>query len=205
MSSMLIKVCGMLNHQEFRRIDRDFHCDYIGMIFYPNSPRCFLGNSFNLNAHAKKVGVFVDESEQEIRSKMEDFQLDAVQLHGNESPKMCGSLKSVRTVFKAISISSREDLDSLDIYEGKVDYFLFDTKSPLKGGTGLKFDWEILKLYSLETPFFLSGGLSANDAKTLNELQLPNLVGFDLNSRFETSPGIKNIELLNQFKYELSL
>ena len=174
--------------------------DYIGFIFYPKSPR------FVQQAHAipvpdtiKKVGVFVNETLENIRSKVKSHTLQAVQLHGSESSELCKTLQQQQLeVIKAFGIDSSFDWNQLVTYLDAVDYFLFDTKSPQHGGTGQTFDWEKLKEYPFDKPYFLSGGLSmANNAQAM-AFDDERLIGLDLNSKFEIEPGLKDINLLTQ-------
>jgi phosphoribosylanthranilate isomerase len=146
----------------------------------------------------KKVGVFVDEELLKIQEIIDQYQLQAVQLHGNESPEMCATLKNQVEVFKAFGVDEAFNFDQLKPYENVVDYFLFDTKTSSHGGSGKTFDWQILQNYQLKTPFFISGGLSNENLEEVLKLKHPAFAGVDLNSRFETAPGLKNIEKLSE-------
>ncbi len=178
--------------------------DYMGFIFYPQSPR-YVGVpeglvESNMPPSIKKTGVFVNESEDKIMQIVKKYELHAVQLHGNESAFLCKSLKAKGlVVFKAFSIFSKDDFKQTADYDGWVDYFLFDTKTPNYGGSGQQFDWSTLEAYSGATPFFLSGGIGVDDVLAIQRITHPEFAGVDLNSRFETSPGIKDYDLLNSF------
>lgn len=191
---MKIKVCGITTAEQANRVSK--MSDYIGFIFYAESLRC-TPTSFPVSKGIK-TGVFVNESLQEIIHISQMEKLDAVQLHGNETPEYCASLRQL-TVIKAFGIDEDFDFQSLENYSEHVDYFLFDTKTPGHGGSGKTFDWNILNKYNLNTPFFLSGGLNPNSIEQLKEFKHPMLYGIDLNSGFEVEPGLKNIELIKTF------
>lgn len=179
--------------------------DYMGMVFYAPSPR----NNINGNpemlealpATIKKTGVFVDESREVIKKHIRQYNLEAVQLHGTETPAQCQSIKQnfpFLEIIKAFSIANADDFERTKQYEGTCDYFLFDTKTPQHGGSGKKFDWQLLDNYNGNTLFFLSGGISVDDIDSIKALSHPNLYALDLNSKFETEPGLKDIELLKR-------
>lgn len=183
--------------------------DFIGLIFHKKSPRYVddlrqvnILNSFS--GAKKKVGVFVNADMDHIVQMVSKYALDLIQLHGDESPDFCEELNKTAPVIKAFSITENFDFDQTKAYENKCDYFLFDTKTPQYGGSGLKFDWKILNEYSDKTPFFLSGGISWEDAERIKEIQHPRLYAIDINSKFETSPGLKDIELVEQFIKQLN-
>ena len=132
-------------------------------------------------------------------SKAEEYNLDAIQLHGQEAPEICHAMRSGFSILKAFPIATSADFEQSKNYAGVVDYFLFDTKGPGHGGNGFAFDWNILDAYSGDTPFFLSGGISPDDALRIKALNHPKLAGIDLNSRFETSHGMKNVTTLKNF------
>lgn len=156
---------------------------------------------------SKRVGVFVDEMAQNIVTRVYNFRLDYIQLHGQESPTFIRNLRATLIpdirphlkIIKAISIANREDLEQYKIYENDVDLFLFDTKTPLQGGSGQQFDWSLLQSYKGEVPFLLSGGIGPDDVSRIRSLHHPRMIGIDLNSKFETSPGIKDVVLLQNF------
>ena len=178
--------------------------DMIGFIFYPKSPRCLYELPAYMPVKAKRVGVFVNEDKKEIEIFADRFSLDYIQLHGNESPEYCHSLRSTGLrLIKAFSIARRKDFENTEAYEKSCDYFLFDTKCEQHGGSGNQFDWTMLNSYKGKKPFLLSGGINPYSAPTLKELRHPQLAGFDLNSRFETKPGLKEVERLKFFLEQL--
>ena len=180
--------------------------DMMGLIFYPPSPRYVMEQEGDLLKSPKKlnrVGVFVNEEIETVLHTADRFDLDWVQLHGNESSQYCIKIRKAVPVIKAFSISNRDDFEQTKVYEGCCDLFLFDTKTPYHGGSGQKFDWSLLDSYIGNTPFLLSGGIAADDAPVIKRIKHPLLYGVDLNSRFETQPGIKDINLLKQFIKEL--
>lgn len=182
--------------------------DYVGFIFHPSSPR-YVGADFStevtaLVTKAKKVGVFVDCDFDDMREIIHHHKLDAVQLHGNETPGECWLHRSLGlTVIKAFPIDASFDFTTLEPYQEAVDYFLFDTKTPKHGGSGQKFDWEILKRYNNAKPIFLSGGIDVDDVTDIKALTHLNIHAVDVNSRFEKTPAVKDIEKLKRFMIEL--
>ena len=148
--------------------------------------------------YTKRVGVFVDEDIETVRQTADDYALDIIQLHGQESPDYAAQLREWEVV-KAISVSSRDDIMTYKAYEGLVDYFLFDTKCKTVGGSGEQFDWTVLADYVGETPFLLSGGIGPDDVERVKAFHHPRCVGIDLNSRFETAPGLKDVHKLKTF------
>jgi len=180
--------------------------DYLGFIFWDKSSRKFdLKELPKLDSNIKKVGVFVDASLEEIQNKIKTFQLDVIQLHGKESVDYCANLKNENIeIIKAFSIYNDLDFSQLKAYENVVDYFLFDTKGKLPGGNGTTFDWQVLENYNLQKPFFLSGGIGLNEISKTKEFLDSKLSKYcyaiDVNSRFETEPGLKNKIDLEKFK-----
>jgi len=184
--------------------------DWMGFIFWPKSSRYVCERPIYLPQKAKRVGVFVDESIENVRQTADDYALDYIQLHGHESPDYCAQLQS-RPIIKAFNIATSDDLSRTKAYEGLVDYFLFDTRSPVRpvcsdviatplpGGSGKKFDWNVLMGYNGSTPFLLSGGIGPDDATLIKAFLHPLCIGIDLNSRFETEPGIKQVGKLKEF------
>ena len=160
----------------------------------------------------KFVGVFVDDMPQNIVTAVYNYHLSYVQLHGDESPVMIDNLRRTLVpdivpqikIIKAISVSSAEDLKRCEQYEGHVDLFLFDTKCKGYGGSGQKYDWSVLEAYTGQTPFLLSGGIGPDDIDRLRDFHHPQCVGIDLNSKFETAPGMKDINLLQNFLHQLN-
>ena len=203
-----IKVCGLTdpaNTKEIAAISPDF----IGYIFYPGSKR-FVGNKpadslfRNISADILKTGVFVNEYPSIIIKTMKNYGLHLVQLHGNEPPEHCNSLKEEGLkVIKAFGISNTFNFKTLEQYLEVCDYFLFDAKTEFKGGSGLKFDWNILNDYNLSKPFFLGGGIRPEDSLHIRKLNHEKLFAVDINSCFEISPGIKDLKKVKDFINEI--
>lgn len=201
-----IKVCGMRSTENIRNI-MDFSIGYLGYIFYEKSPRYVSQFPLvKLPEGLQKVGVFVNASTLGIVDKVKRFDLQVVQLHGEENIETCTQLKQLlpkTKLIKAFGINKDFDWDMLMEYEGLVDFFLFDTKGEKRGGNGVKFDWGILEEYTLKTPFWLSGGISLEDISIVKDLTLEQLYGIDVNSQFEDQPGFKNIEKIKALTDEL--
>jgi len=172
----------------------------MGFVFHRTSPR-FVGELPDyLPQRAKRVGVFVDETEEQIMETVQLFRLDMVQLHGHETPDFCNRIRSKGLkVIKAINVQNTFSTEEVSFYERACDYFLFDTKTLLPGGSGQKFDWSSLSAYRGTTPFLLSGGISPDDADRVEAFVHERCIGIDLNSRFETSPACKDTHLLQSF------
>lgn len=175
--------------------------DYMGMIFYAKSPRFVDEVPVTVgNKDVKKVGVFVNSSQDEIMETVTKFDLQVVQLHGSEEADLCEKLKyQGLEVFKAFGISDDFDFVNVKSFEGVCDMFIFDTKTKSHGGSGKKFDWSKLEEYKGETPFLLSGGIGANDIEEVLNFEHKSYAGVDLNSGFEIEPALKNIGLLKSF------
>ena len=194
---MIVKVCGMRDAQNIRDVE-NLGVDWIGMIFWPQSKRFVAEVPSYLPKHQKRVGVFVDAPLEDIRQHISDYQLNIIQLHGQESPDYVKALKP-HTTIKAFNIAKADDLVQTEQYEEIADYFLFDTKGQMAGGNGQKFDWSVLTAYHGKTPFLLSGGIGLDDAESINSFHHPSCIGIDLNSRFEVSPAFKDIDKLRKF------
>lgn len=218
----IVKVCGLRDSENIRQVAA-LGVDWIGMIFWEKSPR----NVTMIPSHAGiipdraslsplatnnsplKVGVFVDEMAQNIITRVVNFQLDLIQLHGHETPTLIRNLRRTLAdirpvkVIKAISVSSRDDIAAYKDYADCVDYFLFDTKCPSVGGSGQQFDWSVLDGYDGEVPFLLSGGIGPDDAERVRNFQHPKCIGIDLNSKFETEPAMKDVAAIGKFLNEL--
>ena len=222
---MVIKVCGMRDAQNIREVSQ-LGVDMIGMIFYPKSPRYvemqsshagiipdYAKEDINIKSSKSpaRVGVFVDDMVQNIVTRVVNYHLDYVQLHGNEPREMCENLRSTLDpdirpgikIIKAISVSDASDIQKYKEYVGAVDLFLFDTKCKTVGGSGQQFDWQVLEQYDGEVPFLLSGGIGPDDASRLHAFHHPQCIGIDLNSRFEIEPGVKDVEKLKGFLNEI--
>ena len=261
---MKIKVCGITDIQQMQELQR-LGFDYAGMIFYEGSKR-FAGDAIKdekvtiRNCDIKKIGVFVNEKFDTIIKAIEDYDLHAVQLHGDETDKFCMELMRKVKVVKAFRITGEENIDELTKpFQNVCDYFLFDTArlpltSPTRengphltsphgdgtaaqpllakdsdnnedfpesevrvemassfgggreevyGGTGKKFNWLILEEAEIRKPFFLSGGIGPDDAEKIKGFQHPYFYALDVNSRFETAPGIKDIKKVEAFLKEI--
>lgn len=229
---MKLKVCGMKFTENMQQV-ADLQPDYLGFIFYEKSKRNFEGIIPELPASIKKTGVFVNEYKEILISLVEEYNLDAIQLHGDESVEYVTELKSQlaerRALFieenkqikkkknqhkisknqveiiKVFGIKDEFNFDILKPYLDVTDYFLFDTKGKERGGNGTKFDWTVLEKYPFEKPFFLSGGIGLEDVEQIQIVLNSNLpvYALDVNSKFESKPGVKKIEELKQFKKEI--
>ena len=177
--------------------------DMMGFIFWPKSSRYVSQRPDYLPKRVKRVGVFVDEDPEQVKRLADDYALDYIQLHGQESPSYIFQLRGLH-VIKAFNISIAEDLLQTQSYEGLVDCFLFDAKGKSVGGNGEKFNWDVLDAYQGATPFLLSGGIGSDDAERVNAFYHPKCIGIDLNSRFELSPGLKDVAKLKEFMCNLN-
>ena len=200
---MLIKICGLKYPENIQAVSA-LKPDFMGFIFYPKSPRYAepldVKTLEALPPTIKKIGVFVNEDIENILTIAYKYKLDGLQLHGTELVDMCRKLKKLGyQVIKAFPIAEAYNFKVTKAYEGVCDYFLFDTKTDAYGGSGVKFNWQILKGYKGETPFLLSGGIAVDDAEAIRKIEHPLFAGIDLNSKFELKPGLKNISLLKEF------
>lgn len=198
----LIKVCGLKNTEENHLVVQLKGLTHAGFIFVPSSPR-YTRETFPTPG-LKRTGVFVDTDIPTIKEVIRKHHLDVVQLHGNESPDACRQLRKQCEVIKAFGIAKDSDFKQCLPYHGTCDLFLFDTKTPLYGGSGLPFDWNVLSRYNGPTKFLLSGGIGLSTVAALQLFNHPFCVGLDLNSRFELEPGIKNHQLIELFIHELN-
>ena len=197
---MRLKICGMKYPENILEVGALLP-DYMGFIFWEKSARYFDGVIPNLPESIQKVGVFVNAPLNEILEKIKNHDLQAVQLHGDESVEFCESLKKntpkLIDVIKVFPILDTFDFGILNSYEKVCDFFLFDTKGKLPGGNGTTFDWKVLEQYPSTKPFFLSGGIGIEELDSINEILKTNLpiYAIDVNSKFEIEPGLKNIQL----------
>ncbi len=203
MQNVRLKVCGM-REQDNIQAAIDDSLGYMGFIFYPKSSR-YVGEDFDrqvpesLPETVKKVGVFVNAAMDFIREKAAEYQLDLLQLHGDESPEYCALLKEKgHTLIKAFGIDEGFDFARLKPYRPYVDYYLFDTKGKERGGNGYTFDWSLLRHYEDTKPIFLSGGLSLENIVQIQDIEGLPIHALDVNSRFEVSPGTKDITKLKK-------
>ena len=238
---MVIKVCGMRDARNIREVSQlgvdmigmifypkspryvEMQSSHAGIIpdyakediGVSDSSEDTSGNSSKSVSVSSKsparVGVFVDDMVQNIVTRVVNYHLDYVQLHGNEPREMCENLRSTLDpdirpgikIIKAISVSDASDIQKYKEYVGAVDLFLFDTKCKTVGGSGRQFDWQVLEQYDGEVPFLLSGGIGPEDASRLHAFHHPKCIGIDLNSRFEIEPGVKDVEKLKGFLNEI--
>lgn len=194
---MKIKICGLKETENIADITA-LSPDLVGFICYPLSPR-FIGKKLlnsafiqSIPLKVKKVGVFVNEPISSIINYQEQLGLDYIQLHGNESPEVCQSLQERGLkVIKAFAVDHQFDFEKLLSYETYCNYFLFDTPTIAFGGSGKKFNWEVLSNYNGSLPFFLSGGIDITDIPAIKLLNFEKIIGVDVNSKLELSPGLK--------------
>ncbi len=196
---MIIKVCGMREAGNIRNVETT-GTDWMGFIFYAPSSRFVSSVPEYLPTKVKRVGVFVNSPMDYILQQARLMQLELIQLHGEESPELCTQLrKEGFKVIKAFSLKTEDDIRNTDIYNSCCDYFLFDTPCTGYGGSGKKFDWQLLEHYKGNVPFLLSGGLSPDSLEELSRFHHPRWAGIDLNSGFETSPAVKDAEAIRTF------
>lgn len=210
---MKLKVCGMKYQDNIKQV-ASLKPDYLGFIFYEGTPRHFDTKIPEILEDIKKVGVFVNEEVSTIIKKVNEFKLDVVQLHGEESPYFCSILRSTKLlsrpieIIKVFSVKDGFNFDVLEAYENVCDFFLFDTKGKLPGGNGYRFDWSLLNNYPSTKPFFLSGGIGLDQIEELKQFKESKASEYcyalDVNSKFETEPGLKNSSILREFINKLS-
>ena len=199
-----VKVCGMTDPDNLLAIS-EAGPDYLGYIFYPQSAR-YIGRApemslFNLvPAAIEKVGVFVNEDIEAVTEIADRYRLDVVQLHGYEKPDYCAVIKAKGIkVIKSFAITVNFSFGDLVSYTDACDFFLFDTQASGFGGSGLKFNWDKLSEYTLDKPFFLSGGIGPGDIGLIEGINNKFLYAVDINSKFETGPGIKDFNAVKTF------
>jgi|SRR5215203_766615 len=204
---MNIKVCGITQFKQLQQLEA-LNIDYAGLIFYKDSPR-YMGDKItgkqvkDADFDIKKVGVFVNPGYSELLDAIDEYGLDIVQLHGSETPQMCEEVSGEVEVIKAFRIETgTANIDELvSDYDAVCDYYLFDTAGLKEsfGGTGQQFDWSILKKAKIEKPFFLSGGIGPDDAQKIKGFKHPDFFAIDVNSKFELSPGLKDMAAILKF------
>lgn len=197
--NLKIKVCGMKypeNIQEVIALDIDF----IGFIFHEPSARFIENYPSEIDfKNVNKVGVFVNSNEGYISSIAKEFKLDYLQLHGGESANFCEKMKSKGfKIIKVFSVDDNFDFDICKEFLDVSDIFLFDTKGKNPGGNGIVFNWNKMKEYRYDKPFLLSGGIGIESVESIKQFSHDYCIGIDVNSGFEISPGIKNVELLTK-------
>lgn len=206
----LIKVCGIKDGENLNEL-APLKPDYVGFIFTAKSPRFAIGLSYTYTTKVpkgiKKVGVFVNAHKDVIEEYANIHRLDAIQLHGDEKPELCKALRRIGLeVIKVFNIPENPQVDffkKLEDYKDNVDFFLFDTAGENRGGNGSKFDWNILKEYPFDIPYFISGGIGPEDVDSLKKGLPSKCVGIDINSKFEITPGVKDIDKLKHFFFAL--
>lgn len=223
---MIIKVCGMRDGANIREVAA-LGVDWIGMIFYPKSPRYVrmipsgagiipdraAEGEASLLEKVKRVGVFVDDMPQNIVTRAYNYHLDLIQLHGHETPTLIRNLRATLDpdirpgvkLMKVLSVASQADIERWRRYDGHADYLLFDTRCDEKGGSGWQFDWSVLDAYDGSIPFLLSGGIGPDDAERVLAFRHPQCIGIDLNSKFEVEPGVKDVQKLAAFIKKLKM
>ena len=204
---MNIKVCGITQFKQLQQLEA-LNIDYAGLIFYKDSPR-YMGEKITgkqvkeADFDLKKVGVFVNPGYSELLDAIDEYGLDIVQLHGNETPEMCEDVSGEVEVIKAFRIEDGAvNIDKLvEPYDAVCDFYLFDTAGLKEsfGGTGQQFDWSILKKAKIEKPFFLSGGIGPDDAQKIKAFKHPDFFAIDVNSKFEMAPGLKDMAAILKF------
>jgi phosphoribosylanthranilate isomerase len=206
---MKLKICGMKYPDNILELGTLLP-DYMGFIFWEKSARYFEAVIPDLPKSIKKVGVFVQAAQEEILKKIAQYDLQAVQLHGQESVEFCQDLKDkidpTIEIIKVFSVDATFDFEMLKPFEAVCDYFLFDTKGKLPGGNGTTFDWKVLENYPSSKPFFLSGGIGINEMDAVTEISKTDLpiYAMDVNSKFELEPGLKNIELCTEAVHRIA-
>ncbi len=209
---MRIKVCGLTNVNQVRQLN-ELGIEFAGFNFYRRSPRYVYKNMPStaikkMRSKINKVGIFVDENADELLRTVDDCGLYLVQLHGNESPRYCEKISNYISVIKAFRLSDDDNIEwKIKDYYDVVDMFMFDTETTSFGGSGKKFNWSILKDLKINKPFFLAGGISPDDVNEIKRFAMQpvanDLFAIDINSKFEITPGIKNIDLIKSFRKEI--
>ena len=205
---MLLKVCGMRDKENIRNL-ASVRPDFMGTIFYEKSKRFIHPHDIDfpeefVRANIQWVGVFVNELLENVISIGSDLGLDYIQLHGDEDLSYVQGLRQTGfKIVKSFPVDSDYDFEVTRAFESYCSYFLFDKKTPMYGGSGHSFDWSLLDNYKGETPFLLSGGISEESVESILRLSHDQLIGVDINSRFEKEPGLKNIDLIKKFKEKL--
>jgi len=205
---MKLKICGMTEQKNINLIS-ELQPDFLGFIFWKDSKRHCENIIEVIPDSIQKVGVFVNANYNEIVDKIIAHKLNFVQLHGDETADFCLEMKKTNIkVIKSITIDNKFNFNELEYKKECVDYFLFDTKGELPGGNGTTFDWEILKQYKEDIPYFLSGGIGLDELpkleKFLQSEAAKNCIAIDINSQFEDEPGIKNKQKIKEFQEKLN-
>jgi phosphoribosylanthranilate isomerase len=208
---MRLKVCGMTKIDQLKEME-ELGIDFAGLIFYKPSPRYALNGGLSPSKIKKervkinKIGVFVNETAENILKIVEDWKLDMVQLHGDESPRFCEQISSHINTIKAFRIGNENNTAyKVFPYTDETDLFLFDTLGKNFGGTGEQFDWNHISSPKIQKPYFLSGGIGIDDICKIREFceEQRNLFALDVNSKFEISPGLKDMQMVKRFAEEI--
>ncbi|WP_432710313.1 phosphoribosylanthranilate isomerase [Pedobacter sp.] len=207
--TLKLKICGMRDPENIKDVV-SLKPDYLGFIFYPGSKRFVadldVPSIDAIPENIRKTGVFVDASFESIAAVVSSYRLSAVQLHGSEDAAFASAFKQAFPqveLIKAFGIDERFDFETLTDFAPVVDYFLFDTQSLAHGGSGKQFDWNLLKGYTLNLPFFLSGGIGIESIQAIKEINDGRLYAIDINSKFETAPAVKDVVKLTEFNNQL--
>jgi len=202
---MKVKVCGITRKEDLLAMNHfATPVDFVGFVLYPHSKR-YAGASLKelarttICANTSRVGVFVNEEAEQIIKISKEHALDFVQLHGDESPYYCHQARASAKVIKAFNVDESFDFKQLQAYDAVCDYFLFDAKGKLPGGNNLSYDWNILQRYKMDKPFFLSGGINPGHIEQLQSFSHPSFFAIDINSGFETNPGVKDTKVIGAF------
>jgi phosphoribosylanthranilate isomerase len=207
---MKLKICGLNNPDNLLDIV-NLEPDFIGFIFYSKSKRYVANNISHeqlmlISKSVKKVGVFVNEDLDVVQRVYDQFNLDYVQLHGEENQDYCEKLHLMHVpLIKAFRISESFNFQTLNAYAPFCSFFLFDTAGVNPGGNGIKFNWKLIDNYDLKVPFFLSGGIGYNDINLISKLSFEMLYAIDINSQFEIKPGIKDVKKAKKFINKINL
>lgn len=206
---MKVKVCGITKVEDLEPLAK-LEVDFVGFILYSESKRFAEKNlkslaEISLKLKIKRAGVFVNDRPERVAQISKEHKLDFVQLHGNEPPDYCEKIRQSVKVIKAFNIDESFDFSRLKAYNTSCDYFLFDAKGKLPGGNSITFNWSFLKQYEMDKPFFLSGGISPSHIEQLQSFRHPSHFAIDINSGFETSPGVKDTKMIEAFLKKLKL
>lgn len=198
-----LKICGLKDPENIKQIV-SLKPSMMGFVFHHGSPRNMIAEELPLEipSNIEKVGVFVDSNSEFIDSMIRKFRLNAIQLY-HEDLKPFQRLRTKVKLYKALPIEIKNDLYRARTYSQDCDLFVFDAKGKNAGGNGIKFDWDTLNVYEGRTPFLLSGGIAPGDTALINDIKHDHMIGIDINSKFEIEPGLKDIDLIKQFKKEL--
>lgn len=211
---MKIKVCGNTLPEQVNALD-EMGVTFAGFIFYPKSPRYMeqkinAGKMKQIKGKIVKVGVFVNPTYDDLKRTVDEYRLDMVQLHGDETPKFCEKIADYISVIKAFRISENDSLEWMTAPFLEVcDFFMFDTLGAGYGGTGKKFDWAVLEKSPPRKAYFLSGGIEPGDEEQLLKFAKTKagekLFAVDINSNFEVSPGVKDIKKVGRFTEKMGI